>query len=232
MYSRRLRESLPPVIESIRRAAEESGRDPGAVALVAVTKGHPDAAVSAALEAGLTDLGENRVEALEERVRAFGSSGIRWHMVGRLQSRKSARAAGLAHLIHSVDSLKLGEKLARAGEGEGCRVRVLVQVNTAGEESKAGFGPEEALEALGALVELPGLEVAGLMTMAPLTGDEGVLRRAFAGLRRLHEEGRRALSGYRGTELSMGMSNDFTIAVEEGSTMVRLGTALFGERRP
>jgi PLP dependent protein len=229
MYHSRLQSALPGIREAIERAAARSGRSARDVRIVAVTKGHPVAAIRAALDEGLRDVGENRVEALEERVPELASAGVTWHMIGHLQSRKAARAVALADLIHSVDSLRLGERLSRAASDSGRTVNLLMQVNTAGEESKSGVPPEEALDTLGAMVELPGLEVRGLMTMAPFTDEEPVLRRAFSELRRIHEEAG-CIGGYRGRELSMGMSNDFVVAVEEGSTIVRLGTALFGER--
>lgn len=222
---------LPEIRGAIEDAASRGGRRGSDVCIVAVTKGHPPDAVRAALEAGIHDVGENRVEALEERVRQYGRDGIRWHMIGHLQSRKAGRAAEASHLVHSVDSLKLGERLSRWGVEAASTVSILLQVNTAGEESKSGVPPAEAQDVLGALVELPGLEVRGLMTMAPFTGDEAVLRGAFSGLRRIQEEAVRHVGGYAGRDLSMGMSNDFVVAVEEGSTIVRLGTALFGERR-
>lgn len=230
MYASRLQSTLPGVRDAIARAAERAGREPGSVRLVAVTKGHPVEAIRAAVTAGLADIGENRVEALEERLPLIRELGATAHMIGHLQSRKAGRAAEVADLIHSVDSLRLGDRLSRAAEGSGRDVPILLQVNTAGEESKSGVEPAEALDAVGALLELPGIDLRGLMTMAPFTGDEGTLRSAFGKLRHLHEEALRGVAGYRGSELSMGMSNDFAVAVEEGSTMVRLGTALFGER--
>jgi len=230
MYTARLARTLPVIRRQIQEAASRSGRSPEAIALVAITKGHPLEVVDACLHAGLLDLGENRVEALEERGVAYAGRGIRWHMVGHLQSRKASRAAGLAHLIHSVDTVKLAERLDRAGAEAGKVVRVLVQVNTAAEPAKSGLPRDTALDELHRILALDGLDVAGLMTMAPFTDDEGVVRDTFRRLRELHEEAARTLPWYRGTELSMGMSNDFAIAVEEGSTMVRLGTALFGER--
>jgi len=230
MYTARLTRALPDIRRKIQEAAIRSGRSAEGVTLVAITKGHPLEVVDACLEAGLLDLGENRVEALEERAAAFRGRGILWHMVGHLQSRKATRAAAVAHLIHSVDSVALAERLDRVGAEAGKVVRVLVQVNTAGEAAKSGLHRDTALHELTAVLALEYIEVAGLMTMAPLTDDEGVLRGTFRRLRELHEEAGRTLPGYRGTELSMGMSNDFAIAVEEGSTMVRLGTALFGER--
>jgi PLP dependent protein len=230
MYTARLAHALPDIRRQIQESASRSGRSAEGVTLVAVTKGHPLPVVEACLEAGLLDLGENRVESLEERTLAFSGRGIRWHMVGHLQSRKANRAALASHLIHSVDSVRLAERLDRVGSEVGRKVSVLVQVNTAAEPAKSGLDRDTALDDLGGIMALGSLEVAGLMTMAPFTDDEGVLRDTFRRLRELHEEAGRTLSGYRGTELSMGMSNDFAIAVEEGSTMVRLGTALFGER--
>jgi len=230
MYSSRLNAALPSIREQVAEAALRSGRDPSAVTLVAVTKGHPPEVIEACLEHGLLDLGENRVEALEERVPAFAGRGIRWHMIGRLQSRKATRAAELSHWVHSVDSERLAARLDRGAAEAGVRLPVLIQVNTAGEESKTGFEPEEAVAAVERLITLPHLAVRGLMTMAPFTEDESIVRGAFRSLRLLHEQLRDTLSGYEGTELSMGMSNDFGIAIEEGSTLIRLGTVLFGER--
>jgi hypothetical protein len=156
---------------------------------------------------------------------------VTWHLIGHVQSRKAARAAALAHLIHSVDSLHLAEKLSRAGEARGEEVRVLAQVNTSGEESKSGLEAQGAADAVLAMAALPRLRVEGLMTMAPFTDDAEVLTSAFRRLRETLEEVRRH-DPRVGPELSMGMTNDFEIAIREGSTMVRIGTALFGERVP
>ena len=228
-YAERLSTTLPAVRERIEAAASAAGRPVESVRLVAVTKSHPFAAVEAALAAGLTDLGENRVEELESKVEHFGADGVRWHMIGHLQSRKAKRASIVAHLVHSVDSLRLAEKISRAAVEDERLVHVLAQVNTSGEESKSGFTPESVSDDLPAMAELPGLSVEGLMTMAPFVDDEVVLGDAFARLRRLSEELRG--SGVAvGPELSMGMTNDLEIAIREGSTMVRIGTALFGQR--
>ncbi len=229
MYDARLRENLPRVREALEAAARRVGRSAGDVTLVAVTKGHPVEAVRAALEAGLRDLGENRVEELEEKVAAVGRGAAVWHLVGHLQSRKARRALGVTDLLHSLDRPKLARKLSRLAVEAGIVVPVLVQVNVSGEGSKSGYPLADARRGVEEILGLPGLEVRGLMTMAPLTPDEAVLRGTFRRLRELHEELSR-LPDYTGRELSMGMTNDFEIAVEEGSTMVRLGTALFGER--
>lgn len=225
-----VRERADRLREEVAEAALASGRPAEAVRIVAVTKGHPPAAVEAALAAGLRDLGENRVESLVERAGHWSSPEVRWHMIGRLQRRQAPEVHGVAHRVHSVDTLRLAERLSRTSPGVGHPLRILLQFNTSGEAAKAGLEPEEAVEVAGSVLELPGLEVTGVMTMAPLTDDEGILRETFAGLRRIQERLTRELSTYLGSELSMGMSNDFRLAVEEGSTMVRLGTILFGER--
>lgn len=228
-YAERLRDALPRMRETIARAALASGRDPATVCLVAVTKGHPPAAVRAALDLGLTDVGENRVEELEGKVAVLGREGVRWHMVGHVQGRKARGAVELADLIHSVDSVRLAERLARAATEQGGNVSILAQVNTSGEGAKRGLAPEGAEEAVLAIAELPGLTLEGLMTMAPLTDQEQVLSATFARLRELRDR-LLARSDRVGGELSMGMTNDLAVAVREGSTMVRIGTALFGER--
>jgi pyridoxal phosphate enzyme (YggS family) len=228
MYSARLDETLPAVRERIVEAARRAGRDPAEIRIVAVTKEHPAEAIEALLAAGIRDLAENRIEQIEEWVVRFGREAARWHMIGPLQRRKAPEARAIISLLHSVDSVRLAERLedvARPGEEP---LPILVQVNTSGEETKGGFGPEEALEAIERIQALGTLRVEGLMTMAPYYADDELLRKTFGTLRRLHEEARDRLPAYAGTELSMGMSNDFEVAVEEGSTMVRLGTVLLG----
>ena len=228
-YTERLEHALPRVRERVERAASACGRAVSSVRVIAVTKGHPLAAIDAALSAGLRDLGENRVEELEEKVRARGREGAIWHMIGHVQGRKARRAAELVHLIHSVDSESLAEKLSKVATEDGRDVHVLAQVNTSGEESTGGLELDGAVEAVHRLAELPGLQVQGLMTMAPLVDDESVLHSAFARLREVRE-GVRRVTDRVGLELSMGMTNDLEIAIGEGSTMIRIGTALFGER--
>ncbi len=228
-YARTLRDRLPRVRDTIAAAAERSGRDASSVRIVAVTKGHHLGAVQAAAGAGLRDLGENRVEELGEKVPLVDAPGIRWHMIGHVQRRKAVLAARLSSLIHSVDSLRLAEKLSRFAKAEGRRVPVLVQINASGETTKTGIAVAGAVEAVGRIAELPGLRVMGLMTMAPFTDDEAVLRSTFGKVRAVMGAAA-VLPGVEGCELSMGMSNDYGVAVEEGSTMVRLGTTLLGPR--
>lgn len=220
---------LAEVEERIGAARERGGRG-GEVRVVAVTKTHPPSAVRAALGAGLVDVGENRVQELEEKVAEIGREAARWHLIGPLQRNKVKRAIHLFDLLHSLDSERLARKLSAEAVEAGVRVRALVQVNASGEESKSGFAPEELVDAVGAMAELPSLELLGLMTMAPFTDEEAVLRETFSRTRALAEEVARQLPAFSLEHLSMGMSNDYEIAVEEGSTMVRLGTVLLGER--
>jgi len=232
-YHLAVAENLPRVRERIAAAARRSGRDPGAVRVVAVTKGHPPAAIEAALAAGLRDIGENRVEELQRKAPLFEAGTVTWHAIGHIQRRKAAGAASLAALIHSVDSLRLAEKLSRLGEAHGQRIPILVQVNASGEATKGGFpaasAPDEAVAGIARVAGLPGLRVEGLMTMAPFVADEATLRATFRTTRAVLEAASE-IDDVEGRELSMGMSNDYEVAVEEGSTMVRLGTTLLGPR--
>lgn len=225
--------ALAPRVAAVRERIEQARQRAGSarpVTLVAVTKTHPARVVHAARQVGIGDVGENRVQELEQKVAEVGREGLRWHLIGHLQRNKVRAALPLFELLHSLDSLRLAEKLSQEAVATGREVRALVQVNTSGEASKFGFEAEAALDALGRICELPGLRIEGLMTMAPFTGAEAVLRATFAAARRLQEEAARQIPGFHDRELSMGMSNDFELGIEEGSTMVRLGTVLFGER--
>ncbi len=225
--------TLAERVIAVRDRIEEARRRAGTVqrvTLVAVTKTHPPALIRAVSQAGIEDVGENRVAELESKVAAVGREGLRWHLVGHLQRNKVRSALALFDLLHSLDSLRLARKLSREASAAGQQVRALIQVNTSGEEAKSGFSPDAALQTMGEICELPSLCIEGMMTMAPFTAEEAVLRTTFQGARRLWEEAGRQISGFHPLHLSMGMSNDFEIAVEEGSTMVRLGTVLFGER--
>jgi pyridoxal phosphate enzyme (YggS family) len=229
MYDERLRDALPRVEERIAAALLRSGRT-DTVLLVAVTKGHPAAAVAAAWRAGIRAVGESRVQELALKRAAVAVPGLSWHLIGHLQRNKVRQALPLFDLIHAVDSLRLAQELSREVQRTGATVRALVQVNVSGEATKGGFGAEDALEGIAAVASLPGIAVAGLMTMAPLTDDEGVVRGTFRRTRELLERCLALNIALSGRELSMGMSSDYEVAIEEGSTMVRLGTVLFGER--
>ena len=197
------------------------------VRIVAVTKTHGPEAVRAAVAAGLTDVGENRVQEALQKQEALAGVPVDWHLVGTLQRNKARHAAGRFAWIHSVDRLDLATDLDRRLP-EGSRQAVLVQVNCSDEPQKGGVEPDGLLPLLDAVAALARLDVRGLMTMSALTGDVAEQRRAFRRLRDLKDAGDRA--GHALSELSMGMSGDFPIAVEEGATMIRLGTVLFGER--
>jgi len=199
----------------------------GDVRIVAVTKGHPPDAVRAALRAGLADVGENRVqEALAKQAEV--AEAARWHLIGHLQTNKAKSVAGRFAMVHSVDSVRVAEALAAAAASHGVRVPVLVQVNVAREAQKSGCAPDEAAALVERAGALAGLDLVGLMTMAPFTSDEAGQRRVFGSLRRLRDALR--APGRALPELSMGMSGDFRAAVAEGATVLRLGTVLFGER--
>lgn len=217
---------LADVRETIRRRQEIGGwHHP--VRIVAVTKTHGPEVVRAAFSAGLRDVGENRIQEALPKQDALSDLPLEWHLVGTLQRNKARQAAGRFALIHSVDRTDLAVELNRRVP-DGSRQRILVQVNCSGEPQKGGVAPESLSSLLDQLHGLERLEVLGLMTMSALGGGEKDQRHAFRQLRELRDvaEG----EGHRLSELSMGMSDDFPVAVEEGATMVRLGTILFGER--
>jgi pyridoxal phosphate enzyme (YggS family) len=197
------------------------------VRIVAVTKTHSADAVRAAHDAGIDAVGENRVQEALSKQDATAGIPVEWHLVGTLQRNKARHAAGRFALIHSVDRLDLAAELDRRTV-EGRRQPVLVQVNCSAEPQKGGVEPLALPELLDGIAALDRLELRGLMTMAPFSDDEAIQRPPFAMLRRLRDDGER--SGHRLPELSMGMSGDYGAAVEEGATIVRLGTVLFGER--
>lgn len=226
-------DALPGNLARVRDAVEQVQATEGIggpVRIVAVTKGHGLAAVRAALDAGLRDLGENRVQDGREKIAALEGTEARWHLIGHLQTNKAKLVPGAFAMVHSVDSLRVAEALdgAVARRSSGIRLPVLLQVNVAGEERKSGCTPEEAPAIAESTAALPGIALQGLMTMAPFTADERVQRRVFGALRRLRDE--LATQGLALPELSMGMSGDFRAAVAEGATLLRLGTVLFGER--
>lgn len=223
---------LARVGERIEAAAARAGRRPDEVEILPVTKGHSVRAIETVAALGLGRIGENRVPEAEAKRSTLGPvPGVAWHLIGRLQRNKARRALRLFDVIESVDSVKLARTLSRIVVEEGLEsTEVLVQVNASGEASKAGLPAEGALDSVREICALPGLRVRGLMTMAPFTDDEAVLRSAFRRVAGLLERCRAGVPGFGGEVLSMGMSNDFEIAVEEGSTRLRLGTVLLGGR--
>jgi pyridoxal phosphate enzyme (YggS family) len=223
-------ERVAAVRERIARAAERASRPPESVTLVAVSKTHPAEAVREAFAAGVRDFGENRVQEAEPKIAATGELGARWHLVGHLQTNKARKAAALFGLVQSIDSLELAQKLARAGEEAGRTIRGLVEVDLAGEASKFGLPEAELMPALRQLRGSAGLRLEGLMVLPPFLQDPGALRPFFRRLRELRDQALDEELVAAG-ELSMGMSHDFETAIEEGATLVRVGTAIFGERQ-
>lgn len=222
-------EHLASVKRQIAEAAEKAGRDPAAVKLLAVSKTFPLDDIREAFDAGQIEFGENRVQELEAKV-PNAAPEIIWHLIGHLQSNKAEKAVALAEYIHSVDSLKLLNRIDASAEKKSKIQKILLEVNVSGEESKFGISGFEMLrEIFGSSLSLRNVKVLGLMTMAPLDAGDAVLHRTFSGLRefrdRLQDEFSIVLP-----ELSMGMSHDFPAAIEEGATIVRIGTAVFGGR--
>ena len=217
-----IRDNLRRVQERIEAACQRAGRSPDEVTLVGVTKTVGPDAVIEAYEAGLRDFGENRVQEAVAKIDTVAQLGVeaRWHLIGHLQTNKVKLAAGCFGIIHSVDSVRLSREISRRYESD---VPVLLEVNVAQDPAKFGFAPEEVAAALREIAVLPHLDVRGLMTIAPITTNPDETRPTFRRLRELRDD--LALA-----ELSMGMSGDFEVAIEEGATMVRVGTAIFGPR--
>jgi pyridoxal phosphate enzyme (YggS family) len=212
-------------------AARRAGRDPSAVTLIAVTKTMSVETIRAAALAGIRDIGENKVqEASLKHGELLDQAELRWHLIGHLQRNKVRRAIETFSTIQSVDSLELATTLSAHVVARGRTLDVFAQVNVSGEAEKSGFPPSRFVEQAGLLADLPGLHWRGLMTIAPEGADEATLRAVFRGTRQLCEETAGTFDPTLWNGLSMGMSNDFEIAVEEGATHVRVGRAIFGER--
>lgn len=216
-------ENLSRVRARIEEACRRAGRAPDEVTLVGVTKTVSVDAVAEAYEAGLRDMGENRVQEAQSKIEALAARGVRprWHLIGHLQTNKAKTAIGLFDILHSVDSLRLARTLSRQ---TGEQVPVLLEVNVAQEASKFGFAPDDLPRAFSDIAALPNIEVRGLMTVAPQSDHP---ERARAVFRRLREFG----DALGLAELSMGMTDDFEVAIEEGATVVRVGRAIFGPRQ-
>jgi len=224
----KLKQNLSDVRRRMAEAARRSGRPPGAVTLVAVTKTVAAETARALIELGVSDLGENRVQEARAKVHRLADCPVRWHMIGHLQRNKAREAVRLFALIHSVDSGRLAEALQRRAAEENRVVPVLLEVNTSGEAAKFGAAPAELEELAVAVDASAHLELRGLMTMAPIVEEPELARPYFARLRELRDR-TNACGRLRKpmTELSMGMTQDFEVAIEEGATMVRIGSALF-----
>jgi hypothetical protein len=222
--------NLNNVRQRVTAACARAGRDPSSVTLVTVSKGHPADVVRAAADLGVSLFGENRVQEAKIKISQCPSR-LQWHLIGHLQSNKCRDAVHFFAMIQSVDSLSLAREINKWAEKSAKTMPVLLEVNVAGESSKFGYGPENVLLELKEINALPRIEVHGLMTVAPWTQEAEKVRpvfRGLAGLKRQCEE----ILGAPLAHLSMGMSGDFEVAVEEGATMIRLGSAVLGPRKP
>jgi pyridoxal phosphate enzyme (YggS family) len=220
MHLATIADRVAHVRQRVERAAERAGRSPADVTIVAVSKGFPPSAIDETLVAGIADVGENRVQEAAAKIAELRGLPITWHLVGHLQTNKAKTALELFDIIHSVDSLHLAEVLSHRAQRP---LPVFLEVNVTGEASKFGFPPGEVAVAAGAIARLPHLDLRGLMTVAPFVSDPETVRPVFRELRCLRD----ALGL---AELSMGMTDDFEVAIEEGATLVRIGRAIFGER--
>ena len=224
----RILANLREVRQRIADAARRSGRTPDAVRLVAVTKTVPTETIRVLVEAGQADIGENRAQQLRDRAAELQGEPVRWHMIGRIQRNKVKYVVPAAAMIHSVDSVRLAEEISKRAAAAGARATCLVEVNVSGEEAKGGVAPAEAPRVAGETAALPAIDLVGLMTMAPLADNPETVRPVFAALREcLARINREARLPAPLVELSMGMTQDYEVAIEEGATIVRVGTALF-----
>ncbi len=225
-----IKENISQVLENIKTACEKSGRNPEEVTLVAVSKTKPVAMLKQAYEAGSRDFGENKVQEIMDKYPQLPSD-IRWHMIGHLQRNKVKYIIEHAALIHSVDSLRLAEEISRQAQKKQIHANILVEVNIAQEESKFGIFREEAIQLVENISKLPGISVKGLMTIAPFVTNPEDNRKYFRGIRELSVDiMHKNIDNVTMSTLSMGMTGDYMVAVEEGATIVRVGTGIFGER--
>ena len=228
----RIRENVAQVQERIAVACQRSGRRQEDVTLVAISKTFPPESIREAYEAGLRDFGENRVQEAKAKRPLLADLRITWHLVGHLQANKAKAARELFHWVHSVDSFRLAQKLDQAAASCGGRLPVLLEVNLGGEESKAGVGEPVIIQLAEQIGQLATLEVRGLMVIPPFFEDAEQVRPYFQRLRELaHQIDSRNIAHVAMQELSMGMSHDFEVAIEEGATLIRVGTAIFGSRQ-
>jgi len=227
-----LQQNIQRLQELISRSAEDCGRPPDSVTLIAVSKTVSPEIITQAIVAGLKRFGENRIQEAEPKIMSLRHfSHVEWHMVGHLQSNKAKRAAEFFNVIHSLDSIKLAVKLNEACEELGKSVSVLLQVDLGEEETKFGAAPNQVREIVAAVADLKQLKLDGLMTVPPFFDEPELIRPYFSELRKLRDALEQEQPGCLGKgHLSMGMSNDFRVAIEEGSTLVRIGTAIFGAR--
>jgi PLP dependent protein len=221
-------ENVENILTRVAAACVRAKRKPEEVTLIAVAKTFSEDLIVEAAAAGIEDIGENYVQELLEKRKRLLDSGIRWHFIGHLQTNKVKYIAPWISCVHSIDSLSLGSEISKQCARLGRRLEILVEVNTTGEKSKFGVAPEMAGDLLLRLCDLPGITVAGLMTMGPFLPDPEASRPSFRLLNELRQKLQGSIPSLR--HCSMGMTNDFEVAIEEGATMIRVGTAIFGRR--
>lgn len=222
--------NIAHVRSTIAEAARRAGRTPDEITLVAVSKTVSIDLVQMAYNLEVTDFGENRVQDALPKIAAFHPQDVHWHMIGHLQSNKANKIIDQFYCVHSVDSLHLAQVLNRYASEKGVHLPILLQVNIAGEASKEGMSPGDTPELARQILTLPNIQVEGLMTIAPLVRDPEEVRPVFRGLRSLRDQLQAMLPGCSWRHLSMGMTDDYGVAIEEGATIVRIGRAIFGER--
>ncbi len=226
-----IRENIKTTQENIERACQNASRDPGEVTLIAVSKTKPVSMLMEAYQYGCREFGENKVQELVEKYQIMPKD-IHWHMIGHLQRNKVKYIVDKVALIHSVDSLRLAEEISKEAVKKGLTVSVLIEVNIAGETSKFGTAAEETTELVRQAALLPGIRIKGLMTIAPFVENSEENRQYFEILRQLAVDiTKKNIDNVNMNVLSMGMTGDYMVAVEEGATMVRIGTGIFGERQ-
>lgn len=222
--------NLERLRQSIEDACRSAGRRSEDITLVAVTKTFPAEAIEQAIACGVAIIGENRVQEAMGKYPLIGAK-VQWHLIGHLQSNKAKKAVEIFSLIHSIDSVDLAREVGRRALQIGKEQEILLEVNTSGEPQKYGFGADEVIEALEVIKDIQGIKILGLMTVGPLTGAAEKIRESFKLLKRLFDELKaQAIPNIEMKHLSMGMSGDYRMAIEEGSTMIRVGSAIFGSR--
>jgi len=235
MINNLIKQNIDKIKERVEKASKKAGRKPEDIKIVGVTKNVEPVRILKAIDAGIVDLGENRVQELQEKINAIRAANknenVNWHMIGHLQKNKVKYLIDSVVMIHSLDSVELAQEINKRAQKAGKIIDVLVQVNVAGEESKFGISKDEAMNFIKEISKYRNIKVKGLMTIAPLVSDPEEIRFVFKELRKIFIDiSRENIDNIDMDYLSMGMSNDFEVAIEEGANIVRIGTAIFGKR--
>ncbi|MCE5304700.1 MAG: YggS family pyridoxal phosphate-dependent enzyme [Chloroherpetonaceae bacterium] len=229
---KRIRRNYNRIRKEVENEAERRYRNPGEITIVAVSKTFPAETIESAIEAGIRSFGENYAQELRDKIKYFETkpNQIDWHFIGHLQTNKVKYLIPHTKLIHTIDSIELAEEVNKRAGQFNIKQNILLQINTSGESSKSGCKPDEAIELAKSFIKLENINLIGLMTIGSFSEDEKIIRNEFTLLRNLKDDINQKLGTSKLTELSMGMSHDYLIAIEEGSTILRIGTAIFGQR--